>query len=108
MAYTTPQNVILTGHTIDSVLADTKALVMRGFTGGICIVPSGSSITSLTYYVASSEDGTYIQLYNSSGAVSTTVAASRAYPLPAELAGAAYLKVVGDNDGTVDLHLISN
>jgi hypothetical protein len=106
--HTTPQNNIATSVTVDSALADSQAIVFKGFTTGVTLVPSGSSINTLTYYVSSTEDGTYIQLYNSSGAVSTTVAAGRAYPLPAELEGAGYIKLVGNADGVVDLHLISS
>lgn len=106
--HTTPQNQVITSLTVDSTLADSQAFVYRGFTGGVVVIPAGSSITSLTYYVASTEGGTYIQLYDSVGAVSTTVAASRAYQLPADLAGAANVKLVGNADGNVDLHLISN
>ena len=71
-------------------------------------VPNGSSITSITYWIASTEDGTYQQLYSGGSAVSTTVAADRTYALAGAIEGAAFLKLQGDAAGTVDLHLISS
>ena len=106
--YTTSQNDILSSVTVGASASASQAIVYKGNAKAICIVPSGSTTTSLTYYVASTEDGTYVQLYNSSGAVSTTVAASRAYQLPSELEGAAFVKIVGNNAGTVDLHVKSS
>tara|TARA_Y100000401_G_scaffold107187_1_gene101327 strand:+ start:857 stop:1180 length:324 start_codon:yes stop_codon:yes gene_type:complete len=106
--YSTPQNAVITSLGVDSSLADSASIVFKGFTKGVMLVPSGSSINTLTYYVSSTQGGTYIQLYNSSGAVSTTVAAGRAYPMPSEVEGAAFLKLVGNADGVVDLHLISS
>lgn len=105
--YTTPQNTVIQSLSIDSTLADSPVITFKGYTKAIIAIPSGSSITSLTYYVAPKSDGTYVQLYNSGGAVSTTVAADRAYQLPSELEGIGFLKIVPNADGNVDLHLIS-
>ena len=99
--YTNPQNTVIESITLDSTLGDSPVITFKGFRKIVCAIPAGSSITSLT------SDGTFLQLYNSSGAVSTTVAAERAYQLTSELEGISYLKIVPNNDGNVSLHLIS-
>jgi hypothetical protein len=105
--YTNPQNTVIESITLDSTLGDSPVITFKGFRKIVCAIPAGSSITSLTYYVSPTSDGTFLQLYNSSGAVSTTVAAERAYQLTSELEGISYLKIVPNNDGNVSLHLIS-
>lgn len=56
--------------------------------------PAALTGTALTF-LASFDDETYAPLYNSSGAVSVTVAASRYIAVePADFAGVEYLKVV--------------
>jgi hypothetical protein len=66
-------------------------------------VPSGSSITSLTFSASHERGGTYCAAYSGSTAVSLTVAAGRCYVLPATLAGARFIKMVGNTSGTVYL-----
>jgi hypothetical protein len=91
--------------------ATTAAVNKSGFTTGMIYVPAGSSITTLTFYVANhaanrEEAGTYIQAYDdANAAISRTVAAGRAYRLPLELCAAAFLKIVGDVAGTIHLDL---
>ena len=106
--YTTPQNAIVSSLTVSDAHANSDAIVFKGFTKGVVLVPSGSSITSIKYFISSSENGTYTQLYNAGSEISTTVAASRVFALDSAIEGAAYLKLQGDNAGTVDLHLISS
>jgi len=104
----TPQNDVLTSVTVSDDKDNSTAIGFSGFTKGIVFVPNGSSITSITYWIASTEDGTYQQLYSGGSAVSTTVAADRTYALASAIEGAAFLKLQGDNAGTVDLHFISS
>jgi hypothetical protein len=106
--FSTPQNAIVSSLTVSDAHATSDAIVFKGFTKGVVLVPSGSSITAITYWISSSEDGTYTQLYNAGSAISTTVAASRVFALASAIEGAAYLKLQGDAAGTVDLHLISS
>lgn len=88
--------------TADSTLADSEELIMQGMAGGMIYVPSGSSITSLTFYAAHTKGGTYFQIYDAdNAAVSRTVAAGRSYSLPEECYGARFLKFVPNADGTV-------
>ena len=106
--YSTPQNEVLSSITVSDDKDNSTAIVFKGFTKGVVLVPNGSSITAITYWISSSEDGTYTQLYNAGSAISTTVAADRVFALNSAIEGAAYLKLQGDNAGTVALHLISS
>jgi hypothetical protein len=103
----TPQNDVITNVHVDTNVADADSLVLAGFAGGVIAVPAGSSLTSIKYHVAATEDGTYVPMYSGGSQVSTTVAAGRAYALDGAIKGAAYLKLEGNADGKVDLHLIS-
>lgn len=80
-------------------------LVFSSYAGGMVHVPSGSSITSLTWY--GSDDGTtYYAIQDGAGtAVVTTVAAGQAAPIPTACFAAAYLKAVGNTTGTVHITL---
>lgn len=86
---------------VDTVLADADAVQIENFDGGRIYVPTGSAITSITWY--DSHDGTtYIASYDGDNvAITTTVAAARSYPIPPDLNAARYFKMVGDADGTV-------
>lgn len=70
--------------------------------GGLVIVPSGSSITSLTYYTAEKVGGTRVPLNTSAGvAVTQTVAAANAYDMPPEVYGCRVLYLKGNAAGSV-------
>jgi len=72
------------------------------FGAGLVHVPTGSSITTLTFHAASAENGTYRALYTAAGAaVTLTVAAARAYVLPASVDVAPWIRVVADAAGDV-------
>lgn len=80
---------------------------------GTVHIPSGSSITTLTWYSgytapatsSAAESATvFVAAYDSAAtpaAVTQTVTANRSYPIPAALAGSRYLRVTGDAAGTV-------
>ena len=108
--HTTPQNSVITGVAVGASIGASDAIVFKGFTKGVMILQADPSdpTTSINYYVSSTEAGTYYELKNSSGAVSDTVAVEKAWPLPSELEGAAFIKLLGNNAGVVDLHLISS
>ena len=73
------------------------------FAGGIIEVPTGSSITTLTFHHATVTGGTYYPLYDSDGnAVTMTVVAGRSYIQPAALNQASHLKAVGNAAGTIN------
>ena len=74
------------------------------FTSGMLIV--GTGIGTLTWYTAVESGGTYAAACDADGAaIVQTVTAGRAYPIPFDLAGAAFLKVVADAAGTIDVTL---
>ena len=50
--------------------------------------------TALTFTVSTERDGTFVALNNTSGAVSLTVASSKAYKLPDDLIPFPYFKLV--------------
>lgn len=77
------------------------------FAWGEVAVPNGSSITSLTYYIVSPE-GTYYAAYDSAGsAVTQTVAADRAYPIPPAVFGSSRIQIRANAAGNVRITLKS-
>jgi|TARA_R110000824_G_scaffold272626_1_gene461147 hypothetical protein len=115
--HNSPQNLIISSTTRPSdspfTISDDKdnstTIVLKGFTKGIILVPSGSSLTSITYWVSTTEDGTYVKMYLAGDAISTTVAASRAFALDSAIEGAAFLRLQGNAaELAADLHLISS
>lgn len=91
---------------VDSTLADAEEIDFREFAGGSIEVPSGSSITTLTFYGSTSygTGATHLALYDTSNAaVTMTVAAQRIYPIPSTCYGLAAIKLVGNADGTVHI-----
>lgn len=90
--------------TLDATLADTPEIDYSGHAGGIIIIPTGSSITTLTWHVLEERGGTRVPLYDKDNvAVTTTVAAARAYPFPVELFGAGIIAIQTNADGAVFL-----
>lgn len=66
-------------------------------------MPSAFTGTSITYTVSADKGVTYQALYDSTGAVqvTTAVAASRSYDLPAELTAWTHFKIVsGSSEGS--------
>jgi hypothetical protein len=75
------------------------------FEKGMVHVPAGSSLTTLTWHVSSSEGGTYLPANNASGAITQTVTGGNAYPIPSDLVGARFLKITGNAAGVVGVTL---
>ena len=83
------------------------------WSSGEVFIPTGSTITSLTWYAAyrqrnqpsgtvPSPAPTYLPAQDSAGAaVTQTVAATKCYPIPVALAGCAAIKCVGNAAGTI-------
>lgn len=70
--------------------------------GGLVIIPSGSSITSLTYYTAEKPGGTRVPLNASDGTATVqTVAAGKAYDMPSEVYGCRVLYFKGNASGSI-------
>tara|TARA_B100000809_G_scaffold100422_1_gene98940 strand:+ start:1322 stop:1642 length:321 start_codon:yes stop_codon:yes gene_type:complete len=89
--------------------ASTSATIaFRSFAGGTVYVPNGSSLTTLTPHVAPNPDATFEPAHDESGsAISITVSADQAHPLPTALFACGALKLVGNTTGTVVVGLKS-
>ena len=85
----------LTTLTIANGATASDAFDARGFVIFGLIMPAAFTGTTITFTVAEVEDGTYQALYDTSNVqVSLTVAVSRSYDLPAELAAWPFWKIV--------------
>ncbi len=75
---------------------------------GSVFIPGGSSITTLTYYAAPYVGGTHIPAQDSTpAAITQTVEAGKAYPLPYDLFGAGAIRIVANTTGIVGISLKS-
>lgn len=89
---------------VTAAVGTTGEVEFRDYRAGMVFVPAASSITTLTFHVAPKAGGTYLPLYTAAGAaVALTVAHTRAYALPAELAGCRAFKMVGNAAGNVEV-----
>jgi hypothetical protein len=90
-----------------SAPASSTAIPYGEFSQGQIFVPSGSSLTTLTWHVYDPQAGAWVAAYAADGttAVTSTVAASRAVPIPASLAGASMIAAVGNAAGTVNVEV---
>jgi len=86
-------------------IADSTAISAGDYEFGMVFIPNGSSITTLTWHTSTTLNGTYLAAHNASGAITQTVAADRAYPIPVDLAGARFLKITGNAAGVVSVTL---
>lgn len=97
------------GASIDSVsvgtaVADSTPVSYDNFAAGMVYIPSGSSLTTLTWHTSTSINGTYLAAEDAvSAAVTQTVAASQAHPIPVALNGARFLKITGNAAGVVGI-----
>ena len=86
--------------------ATTPEIVFANAAGAAVFIPTGSSITTLTYYAAPAYGGTYLPLHDSTGAaVTQTVAAAKAYDVPAACFGCGALRIKANAAGSVELSL---
>jgi hypothetical protein len=98
---------------ITASLETTPAINKSGLTTGEIYVHAGSAAVTLTFYAAPAADqsesagpGTFLPVYDdSNAAITRTVAAGRTYRLPLDLAGARWIKIVGDTTATISLDL---
>ena len=92
--------------TLNTALNTTPEIDIAEFGQGEIYIPSGSTITSLTFNVCPYSGGVYLPAQDTTGAaVTLTVAAAKAYPLPAVIFGAALLKIVTNAAGAVFINL---
>lgn len=91
-------------YSLTTSATTTPEIDVNNFAAGQVHVPTGSSITSLTYHAAPDKGGTYLPLQTSAGvAVTQTVAQTKAYDLPAQIAGCRYIRIVADAAGSVTI-----
>ena len=94
--------------TVSTSESGSDAILKERLAGGSIKIPTGSSITSLTFYGAFQGTDTFFKILDADGAVlQRTVAAERIIPLPTECYGIPILKLVGDSSGEVDVFLLS-
>ncbi len=102
------RNSISAPYTLDSTIGDTPEINIEHYGSGQIAIPTGSTITTLTYHIAPAVGGTYLPAQDTSGAaVTQTVGAAKSYPIPAVLFGAAAIKIVTNADGAVIVTLKS-
>lgn len=85
---------VASGATVSSVFQ------ASGFSSFGVALPSDFQGTSISFEVASLGSTTFTTLYNLATAVSLTVAASRAYALPADLTPFPAFRIVTPSQGT--------
>lgn len=91
---------------LNTAVSTTPEIDYEHFSGGTIYIPDGSSITTLTWHVAPEKGGTYLAAQDSSGdAVTQTVAADEAHPIPEALFGARAIKAVVNAAGDVEVSL---
>jgi hypothetical protein len=92
---------------VGAAAAASKEISMEEFAGGLVYIPAAADgLTSIAYWTATEAGGTYFAMYDEDGvAVSQTVSHSKAYALPAALFGCRFVKLVGNEAHTVDVHL---
>jgi len=83
---------------INSTAANSDVLSMGKSAGGLVFIPTGATITSVTFQVSvAQQGGDFYDLVDSTGAaVTRTVAADQAFALPDELFAADFFRMVGD------------
>jgi len=83
----------------------TEVITYDQYAGGGVLIPTGSTITTLTWHA--SADGTTFAAASDEGgtAIVQTVSAAKAYELPSALYGWRYIKAVTNAAGTVYISL---
>lgn len=94
-------NLITTSASIANAATTSAAIPLAGFSLVGIQFPTTFTGTTVTFTMASAIDGTYVPVYNASGAVSITIAQARYYAIdPANFQGIQFLKIVsGSSEG---------
>jgi hypothetical protein len=86
----------------------TPTIEIGMFASGQIHIPTGSTITTLTYYSAAQTGDTFLPMQDAAGnAVTQTVAQTKSYPIPAIVFGAANIRITGNAAGAVSISLKS-
>jgi hypothetical protein len=89
---------------VTDTLESCEAIQYQNFEYGEFSVESSESPSSLAWY-SSHDNVTYRPAYTAAGAVSQSVSNGAAYPIPASLTGAKWIKVVGNCSMTLNMVL---
>jgi len=85
-------------------LATSEGIQYENFGAGHFRVTSDGTVGTLTWY--SSHDGTtYVPAHNSTDAITQSVTKNQSYPIPSDLSGAMWIKVVADVASTLNVVL---
>jgi hypothetical protein len=96
------------GVTVTNSLATCQEIPFENASAGQVYVPSGSSLTVLTWYSKMESDGTFVAVQDGAGnAVTSTVSASMCCLIPAACFGCKCLKAVGNTTGYIDISVKS-
>ena len=92
--------------TIATAVANSTEIQFGGHAGGLVYVPTGTSMTTLTWYASPKSGGTFYAVEDgAAGAIQSTVSGGDAVPIPPECYGAAVLKIEADAAGTAGVTL---
>ena len=92
--------------TVQTDVANSETIEFEDFQYGMVYVPDGSSLTTLTWYASLEKTGPFIAADDAAGnAVTQTVAAGQAHPIPSALVGARFLRITGNVAGVVGVTL---
>lgn len=93
---------------LNTAESTTPSIPIEQYASGEIFIPTGSSITTLTWWAAPTSSGTFIAAQDASGsAVTQTVSGGKAYPMPAVLFGAGAVKAVTNAAGDAIVNLKS-
>lgn len=97
-------HAVVAALALTSSLATTAEIDLSEVASGSVLIPSGSPITSITYYGAIQVGGTYVAIQDGDGhAVTQSVAAGAGYPIPDYCSSYGGLKLVANAAGAVEL-----
>lgn len=92
---------------VNTAESTTAKVRFEGAAGARVYIPSGSTITELTFYDAPKFTGDFLASYDDAATPVevklTGLSAGRSYPVPAKMYGAGAIKMVGNAAGTVYL-----
>ena len=99
-------SVSIASIAVGTTVAASDAIAFGDFDRGMVYVPAGSSLTTLTWHASTEQNGTYLAAEDAtSTAITQTVGASQAHPIPELLIGARFLKITGNAAGVVGVTL---
>lgn len=88
-------------------LSTTGGFGFNCYSSGVILVESVTGTPTLTFYVKTDSQAAAYQMFTAAGAaVTLAVAAGRAYPIPAELAGANYVMATAGTGTAANVRVI--